>query len=273
MKRGKILKGLSLIVIIGIVVAVIVVLMESKSSAQEENNLSTLVEEGTLPTAEKALEKVPELEEAIIINNGYVIAHGKYIDPPYTVLIKNGYVFINNIPYFPLKTKSTKRIETVKKITPLRKQQHEFIQQCGESYAKWIEEYGSEEAKEKVLELVNNSSLVKSYSMRDEVLIVNFHDGLSEHILLYTWRLSKPKRKKPEKMAEVKKKELLELLQKGMLIAFGKGYRIIIPKEEAFNFLNKLNNIMSLELEKEYKKELLLKIAPKKFADDIIFNW
>ena len=68
MKLGKILKGLSLILIIGIVLVVVIgVFMESKLPAQEESNSLTLSEEGVLPDDEAAIEKANELGYKSII--------------------------------------------------------------------------------------------------------------------------------------------------------------------------------------------------------------
>lgn len=210
------------------------------------------------------------------IETGYVIAFGRPIKPPYRVTMKSNNIFINDFQVVPRKTQSEKKAKKIE-ISESTRNKHQLIQAIFKSYGDWVVESNVKKAKSKLIAFLSNQPLIKNYELKGESLLITFTDGNSEELLLHAARMKRedkfPSSNNLEKMRLDYGKKMKEALQKGMIIAFGYDYTLLIPNVSAKENISYMKNILPKSISKNEKDKLLLmRFKKKAFVKDLISN-
>ena len=217
-------------------------------------------------------------EEVLVdgIETGQVIAFGRLTRPPYRVTVKSNKIFINEFQVLPRKTRSEKEAKKIEVLESTRNK-HELIQTISNRYVDWVIESDKKEAKLKLIDFVKNQPLIDGYELKGESLLITFTDGNSEELLLHTARMKRegnyPSNNELEKMRLDYGKRMQKALEKGMIIAFGYDYTLLIPELSAKENISYIRNILSKSASEDEKtKSLQKKFKKKAFVQDLISN-
>jgi len=174
-------------------------------------------------------EEVTETEE---INTGYVIAFGRYIEPPYRVTLKADTVYINGIQFEPRPKEPAPEPEIDEELKEVSRKQGTVLDSI--HYSDWKAKFGVERAQQMLREFLERQPLVKGFTLTPTCLAITFNlkykgKDLPQFFIMLEGR--KPTMAQKEEMEQHRREERLRLpeklsneLREGELIAFGYGY-------------------------------------------------
>lgn len=208
------------------------------------------------------------------IETGQVIAFGRPIVPPYEVTVQSNKLLINEFQVVPKKRRSTKEAKNVE-VSEFTRHKRELIQNIFNRYADWVTGSNVEEAKRKLIEFLNNQSLIDQYELKGESVFITFTDGNSEELLLHTARMRRegkfPSESELEKMRLNIGRRLREHLSQGGVIAFGYDYTLLIPIQSAREDISFMRDTLSKNVSEDDKIMLLQdRFKKKAFVKDLI---
>ncbi len=196
------------------------------------------------------------------ISTGQIIGYGKPIPPPYAIYLKEETIYINGVRYFP-RQKRTKDNKKTILITEKSKQVHLVIQQVWEEYHRLIKYHNPEVAKKKIIEFARQIPMIKEIKFSGQEPTIVFSDGTK--ILLLTNTRSNAMSKNLPIHNQYKQKQIKRLkryLREGALILFGEGYEIIVPPHQSKEFLERIREILLMNIPNEEKRAYLLQFLP-----------
>ncbi len=209
-----------------------------------------------------------------VVNNGHVFAFGHYISPPYEIISTENTITINDIQYFPRLEMKTRSIPI--KVTPKIEQKHSIFTFTRTKYDELISAKSKAEAEKGVAEFIQTHSLVKEVNwITDKNIEVIFIDGDKFNVSLIPFKGRYVKDYKPvENMAFKMAEKLTDYLQQNRTIAFGSGYRAILPHHEGINRYAQVEEVIKAMIPKSEKLLLLEELMGNPLvAKDILYNF
>jgi hypothetical protein len=212
------------------------------------------------------------------IDSGYVIAYGRYIKPPYTIKIEANTIFVNDMQYEPLPAEIKERENITVSEEAIK--ENNLVQLISKKYGDWATRYGIKKALKMLEEFLKKQEMIEAFKFKDEEVRITFKGEGHRHIdiLLHTFRMKSstaPQEREVlgKKYMEASFKLLTELLREGGLVAFGYGYKNLVPYTQSHEWVSNITKIISSEVSDIEKEKLLIEVADDhRFVKDLLEN-
>ncbi len=189
------------------------------------------------------------------IENGYVIAYGHYIEPPYEITLKEKKIFINGIQYFPTIEFSKGTVIKREKFYPFYKKEESLQHLIYLNYQDWFLNYGKEEALERLTDFLNVQPMIKDFRTDGDMLDLEFI-RVNDNELVFLYQIHLGKRiSEDDESKEIRRKmnDTIEFLNNNGLLLFGRGYSYKESKEINLS----IREVMNLNVDNIQKEALL----------------
>ena len=212
--------------------------------------------------------------EGETIYTGKVIAYGELLEPPYIVELKNDTIWINEVPYSPVKQKGSQKWDKQGEDESWV-HKHNLMQELNNKYEEYTIEHGEDSAKTIIKADYKDHPLISELELSEsgQSLIVEFEDGKQIFLDLSPIEEKSIGSKEKTELRRSQVEKLRKRLKENMMVIFSyeQPYHYILPHKVA-EIEKIISDMKGGLISKSVAEEELSKLITKEHAIEILNN-